>query len=1345
MQTVDNATDDLTAQLRFESFKLGKPSPASISLKHQHKHSRSHSRNASISSVASLPVISSKSTNSYDLSLPTTNSMPALPSKRNSHHRRRSSVSTRHESAEIMGVSLPDLPTSSAEENVHEKDSIRRRALWALEGKQDDASYSKVEIPELSTPDLEKKMFEFTSKPFTAPSTSGFSSSLMATKRDSFKPLSSKDQLHTLVEEEEEEEEWDSKKQPPVSPSSDVKLPATPVTPDSISAKPVSARPRPATLTLRPLSLTPEVVTNHGLPTPSSTPGARSGLRSLSLVPTDETCAAVNPSAKRNSLVLNDSSPSSHPRRPTLNLQISAESPAGSPDELASRPVPTRRSSISYKTSTSAAGLPTPEMTPTFTERRFSHNSLSSTTSASAMSANSDEDFFPPSNPSYGRHRPLSASEQHFLFKSHNALLSRIQDLEKALSMRRSSMSSAPGSRPISSAFSVADSEDTSSSSEPSDEMLRLVSDLKAERDELKRDVDGWRMRVGDLEKQIVLLGKRIEGERREAWVARSRVSLLEAEKNAFEKELEQTKSRMRAIEEERGDEIAKLKALIRNLEEDKQRQAQNNAKLSEECAQWKAEVDRLSAENMATPTVDSFDAEQAHSAWRRGLHYSSVDSFESSTDVELDSDEFGFHLKAIEEEQEEDFDIHGSQIPQEDVQEDYMSDEEDGGLAGYEDEEEEDLTFQSSGSSSSFGSLHEAFEPRSLTHLKADIPVSVAPISPISPAVPRPLSFTSVSTGSGSVTPTLTPGSRSPSSSPVPVSNGLDSFKFPRAPAPAIPVRPVGSLSKTWTFPKAQSAALPVAQKEEVDKFFNCLEDSETDSTGSRSPVSPAYESNKGLFAKGLEAFNEDDAMPFSLPSNVGIIVEDSPRSLPVVIEEEEEEEYEDDEQTKVDDADTDDDHDMLFGDVAGIKITFTPAPDDDDDEYPSPEIEDSDNEEYDDEEEEEEEEEEEVELVKEEMEQEQDSTVNARDILVEEEEPMPQYRLSSVRKPVPIFEQFDDGNEDVPFNFGRPLRSSTPPNATPPRGAARAPSPSSIPRPRSSFNFTSSSASLTEASPTISFSKLPIRSPSSSSFVTPPTKRGGALPSFIPQPISASSAISSPSPIRKGPLLREKVPVASFIRQPSRRPLMAANRSGHDDSNGSALQSSPSNPVNFSLTNDASRFSLNRSSTNNTQDDGVFSSNSLFSTTQSYTSSYKAEAGNSLGSSSTVLPSHSTTTTLPHPNLNSIHTDDSPLPSSSSPSLSSIMTSPKLTFQALAGFIPRPWGARAESSFSLDHDLHDSEPRAAPVAAPKPTYVSRDKQLERLRERLQHKGLFMRSFADDVCQKCDGAAVHL
>ena len=78
-------------------------------------------------------------------------------------------MSTRRESAELMGVSLPDMPSVSMEDNVNlgEKDSIRRRALWALEGKP-DVSFSKVEIPELGTPDVEKMMFDFCERCFLA-------------------------------------------------------------------------------------------------------------------------------------------------------------------------------------------------------------------------------------------------------------------------------------------------------------------------------------------------------------------------------------------------------------------------------------------------------------------------------------------------------------------------------------------------------------------------------------------------------------------------------------------------------------------------------------------------------------------------------------------------------------------------------------------------------------------------------------------------------------------------------------------------------------------------------------------------------------------------------------------------------------------------------------------------------------------------------------------------------------------------------------------------------------------------------------------------------------------------
>jgi hypothetical protein len=44
--------------------------------------------------------------------------------------------------------------------SLGDKDSIRRRALWALEGKSGADDFSPVEIPELSTPEIERRISE---------------------------------------------------------------------------------------------------------------------------------------------------------------------------------------------------------------------------------------------------------------------------------------------------------------------------------------------------------------------------------------------------------------------------------------------------------------------------------------------------------------------------------------------------------------------------------------------------------------------------------------------------------------------------------------------------------------------------------------------------------------------------------------------------------------------------------------------------------------------------------------------------------------------------------------------------------------------------------------------------------------------------------------------------------------------------------------------------------------------------------------------------------------------------------------------------------------------------------
>lgn len=956
-----------------------------------------------------------------------------------------------------MGVSLPDLPPSTSEDNINlgEKDSIRRRALWALEGKQ-DVSYSKVQIPELSAtespfrpmPSPTNDRFP-TSKPTFSGSGSVFSS---VNKRDSFKLLaqssSSKDQLHTLMEEEEEEEE------------SELAVP-TPVTPTVAIIKPSPARPRPATLNLRPLSLTPDslVSTTQGLPTPSLTPSPRSGfLKSFSLAPQDNLSTKVT---KRQSLIS------------TAPSTSSSRSPLSDSPSPMSTDKPARRSSISYKSSSqysSPAGLPTPEMTPTSTiaERRYS----------GASSASGDDGDFLPHQTS----RPLSASEQHFLFKSHNALLARITDLERALSSRsRASMSMNAMSRPVSYAASDISSSDSMVSNEPSDEMLRLIADLKAERDELKRDVDGWRTRVGDLEKQVGVFAKRLEAERRDAWVARSRVGLLEVEKSVLEKSLkakgEEVEVALRGVVSLKGD----VEALESECEALKL-QASRSRGAEAECARLRQELEAEKkrredlekelekADLLATPTPKALQTAFTNIpiGRRRGLGFTSLDSESSATDVEPDF-VAGFGLKSVQEENRED----------------YLSDEDVNGLAGYEDEEDSDASFQSpDGSQSSLGSVDD---------FRARLDVVTPDLST-----------------SGSGTPTV----RSRSSSPLPADD-IEEVSRPTHASHA-------SLSKTWTFPIGVQIPSSAKEREpEIDRFFGCLDD--MDASPPAGGAIPTYESSKGMFAMGFNYGrvgddDDDDMPPFLLPAHVGV-EEVVQRGLEVVMEEDEEEEEEDEiKEEKSEEFEEEE----IFGDVAGIKITFTPP-----------------------------------------------------DEAGEEESRV------SFNAPAPVF--FDEEDEEesaASFNFGRPVhqpvQTETPPSSkvntstsssipTPPPSIPRASSPSSIPRvaspssiPRiSTFSETVSSTppKSKTASPLSRFTPPTRCASNSTALVTPPTKRGGAMPSFIPQPVS------SPSPMRN--TTRSTPP--AFIRQPQRKPLPSLNlatknqASASTSSHGSTFKPQP------------------------------------------------------------------------------------------------------------------------------------------------------------------------------------------
>ncbi|KAI0721962.1 hypothetical protein C8T65DRAFT_774974 [Cerioporus squamosus] len=827
-------------RMRMNAFSFGKPvSPVGTTHPAPPRHSRSHSRNSSVSVPISLPTPVSTSMNDSPPHSPTRSSIGGA--KRNSHHRRRSSVSTRRESADLMGVSLPSIPLSSSEDNINlgDKDSIRRRALMALEGRDAGGSFS-VEIPELDAP---KRSFDFPSKPSFPPGMgAGFSGGLMGSKRDSvakYMASSPSVELGTLVEEEEEEEEETKAVTSPVQES--------PVTPPAtitvMSPSPAPARPRPATLNLRPLSLTlssPVQVPDGELPTPSLTPSPRPGLKSLTLTSSQ----SANSGFSSN---MANKPPSQFGRRPSLNLVM---------ENSVAPPQPNRRSSISYVTNAegqtmSVYGLPTPEMTPTSSsiDRRRS----TSVSSSSSMDLN---------QLGMQRGRPLSMSEQHFLFQAHETLVQRITDLERALSRQ-------PRSRPVSCAS------DTSSSapSEISDEMLQLIADLKAERDELKKDVDGWRTRVADLQRQIDLHAKRVEAERRDAWVARQRVGLLEVEKASLEKTVAEKTAQA-------DDAQARCDSANQDLQASQEELARLNAEVErmrgveDEVALLRAELlqERRKREDMERElehaglldTPRPFNAtvrpapiaRAAIHAKSRGLGFRSMDSESSFTDVESVDDNHYPELKAVEE-VDEDTD---------------MTDDEDDALAGYEDEEEGDDDFQFT-TSSSYESMMD----------------------------------------------------RSPSASPSPL------------PSPSEPTHARhNSLSKAWSFPSGPAPVPAVTrQHEEIDRFFGCLED--VDNSPPMDSKLHSVESGKNLFAQALADYEDDlppFVLPSDVGEIVVSPEMVSPsRTLDIVVEEEEEEEEgEEEEEEEVQDNDDsyDNDDEEFVGEVdeGGIKFTFNPPP---------------------------------------------------------------------------------------------------------------------------------------------------------------------------------------------------------------------------------------------------------------------------------------------------------------------------------------------------------------------------------------------------------------------------------
>jgi hypothetical protein len=482
---------------------------------------------------------------------------------------------------------------------------------------------------------------------FTAPAFGGSSS--LISKRDSFgKSLlpstTSTRHLGALLEEDEEEEEEEEDLAPvlnasfttvpeddveestfgPLEPTPALGLDIAPVTPA------VSSRPRPSALDLR----TPPAgfVRDFGLPTPP-TATAKPGLRPLTL-----TQSPLNPDmpiSRRMSLVSAGAQTTFMERRSSLSMD-------NAPVDKPKRPL-----SIAYKSGDTPpqvlAALPTPEATPVAAPAPLARSHSPATSEACASS---------------GRPPSLSVSEQHFLFKSHNALLTRIEDLEHALAGR--SQPSPLGRRPLSIASDLEEDEQAG----PSDELLNLVADLKAERDELKSDVDGWRTRVADYERQVGTLARRVEIERRDAWVARERAGLLEVEKAAADRAAAAVRVERERVERRHQSDMDELQTRIHTTEAEVAiiRKVAEQEKLALQAAldAERSKVRRLEAEldaanALATPKPPVGTTPMPHLLRKRGLGFASIDSEATEVDEEDDSMIVPFKLHAVQEEDEED------------------------------------------------------------------------------------------------------------------------------------------------------------------------------------------------------------------------------------------------------------------------------------------------------------------------------------------------------------------------------------------------------------------------------------------------------------------------------------------------------------------------------------------------------------------------------------------------------------------------------------------------------------------------------------------------------------------
>lgn len=343
------------------------------------------------------------------------------------------------------------------------------------------------------------------------------------------------------------------------------------------------SKPRPQTLDLRSLSVATTLPPSN-LPTPVATPSPRvPGLKSLTLASTP---------------VLRGSSPLSGSRALATSPPPLSRSPVG------------RKSSISYKKSDDgeAPRSPPPQVA--------HHRMLLLTPDATPTSAS------PPATPN------MSPSRRTFIYQSHSALVSRVSELERLLAAQSPSVATPSPVTPA------------------NDEFLALIADLKAERDELKRDAQSSKAKIAELEKHAGTLMSRIENERREAWVVRERLGVLQIEKDAIEKERDSHKKTADQLN-------AQVDSLQRELEQmcrERDQAIRELAQRSRPTVKYAGSIDSLSS------TTDVEDLSSHRSSLATGLSFKLKAVVEEEAEYGVDRESFDDPVPRFEDDSDDSF-----------------------------------------------------------------------------------------------------------------------------------------------------------------------------------------------------------------------------------------------------------------------------------------------------------------------------------------------------------------------------------------------------------------------------------------------------------------------------------------------------------------------------------------------------------------------------------------------------------------------------------------------------------------------------------------------------------------